>query len=211
MSNTMYPFRWFSDAGDATGDVSAQHVNPMFPSAAWQPGDGATGALDAIGIYPAYVNAAVMNPGSQAPVAGSPALMNGPLQGPHAYSSYAAQLPARYLSNQPPWKSAPMQHASGGVGHGPNAQPLANSAAPVSGSHGCSGCNGGCKNSACGHMSPAVGLDSTNDFPPLYSQPSVNGTQVTDYNLWHGVSDHRPSWAASHGAQSDTTHPVQGQ
>lgn len=212
--NTMYPFKWFADSGDATGDVSTQHTNPAYPSAAWQPGDGATGALDAIGIHPAYVNAALMQPDSQTPVAGSPAVMNGPQQGPFAYSDFAAALPSRYLSNQPPWKSAPMQSVSGGVGHGPAAQTPSNApvqAAAVPVSRGCSGCGGNCKDKACGHMSPAIGLDSTNDFPPLYSQPSVNGTQIRDYNYWHGVSDHRPAWPASHGAQADMTIPVQGQ
>lgn len=210
--NSMYPYKWFATAGDETGDVNSQHTNPNYPSTAWQPGDGATGAIDGIGIHPAYVNSALMNPGSQAPVSASPATMNGPQQGPFAYSSYAAQLPASYLSNQPPWKSAPMQAASGGVGHGPNAQmSAAPTVNPSASSGGCSGCNGSCKHGPCSHMSPAVGLDSTNDFPPLYSQPSVSGTQVADYNLWHGVSDHRPAWGASHGAQADTTIPVQGQ
>jgi hypothetical protein len=207
--NTMYPFRWFADAGDATGDVSTQHTNPSYPSTAWEPGDGATGAAEGIGIFPAYVNAALMNPGSQAPVSGSPATMNGPQQGPVAYSSYAAALPSHYLSNQPPWKSAPMQAASGGPGHGPAAQAPSGPSAATSG--GCSGCSGDCKNKACGHMSPAIGLDSANDFPPLYSQPTVSQTQVADSSLWHGVSDHRPAWGASHGAQADTTVPIQGQ
>ena len=89
------------------------------------------------------------------------------------------------------------------------------SAAPASG--GCAGCSGGCggkgpRSSYCrGRAQQAVGLDSTNDFPPLYSHYQATQNQVVNASLYSQNSTHVPAWATAQGTAADTEIPLQGQ
>ena len=140
--NTMHPYNWFASAGDPVGDVSFAHVNQHngnfwnqqggsgtptaggfsgSPGPDWYPTTGMVttggGAVDY--TNPAYISAAMMQPGVQAPAAGSPALMMGNAStGPVAYSDYASgNLPSAYVSPMPAWKNAPMQRANARLPH----------------------------------------------------------------------------------------------
>ncbi|HEY6371855.1 MAG TPA: hypothetical protein VIX37_14840 [Candidatus Sulfotelmatobacter sp.] len=238
--DAMYPMNWFATAGDATGDLSHNHAyspdgnffNDLSqPSGAANPSGAASlypsAAVAAlpVGAYAGYVNSALMNPGSQAPLPGGPALMMGPQQGPWSYSDYAAGIPSVYISAAPPWKSAPMQAAANAlppagqaaVHAGGTNPPVA--VAPAAG--GCAGCAGGCGGGH-GGLGPgpqpcrgtthqALSLDSTNDFAPLYSHYQANPTQVVNAGLYQAVSTHVPSWTTAQGAPGDLEQPLQGQ
>jgi len=222
----MYPFQWLATAGDATGDVNHQTVDGSTSAPAptthnvWTPGAGATGALDGLGISPAYVNAAMMQPGNQAPVAGTPATVNGPQQGPWYTSDYTAAIPSKYIAQAPLWKNGPMRRAAAATLSVPTVptnqsptQLLAQGGLMAHGS-GCAGCAGGCgseKLKQCAGAAGPVNLDKINDFPPLWSQPNVNPVDVQNQYLWDLVSNHRTGWAANHGAAADGEVPVQGQ
>lgn len=238
--NVMYPYSWLATAGDSTGDSNFQVVNmpadgtlsgapnaggfsggPVVGS--WFPGSGmhtTAGPVDA--TYSGYVNAAIMQGNSQAPVVGTPALVNGnPNNGPVAVSDYAdGTLPQQYLSPVPPWKSAPMQEAAAALP--PNVQQAAATAAIGAGSAGqnthakgggCSGCNGGCggNKSRCQGRNPPLGLDSTNDFQPLYSHHTANAAQVVGAHLYSTTSTKHQAWTVSQGVPSDDEAPLQGQ
>jgi hypothetical protein len=242
--NVMYPYSWLQTAGDGTGDANFQVVNqpegdffsqtsqssgPTAPAltanvvGAWSPESGMVttgGPVDA--TYSGYVNAAMMNPGSQAPVVGTPALMNGdPRLGPVAYSDYASgTLPSQYLSPMPAWKSAPMQMAHQSLPvNAQNAAAAAAAAQSPSGQHthaigqtgGCAGgCSGGCGRK-CQGRNPPLGLDSTNDFLPLYAHPTANAAQVVGAHLYQNTSTKMNGWPVSQGAPADHETPVQGQ
>lgn len=226
-----HPFHWFATAGDAGGDVSHNHANSpdgnffndgtqvsgaAHPAGAAELYPSASGAAHPIGAYAGYVNQAIQNPGSQFPLQGGPDLLNGPQQGPWAYSDYAAALPQNYLSPAPPWKNAPMQTASNNLPASAQVAVHATATNPPvhhAPSGGC-GCGGGCgrgdKTFCKGVVHQALQLDSTNDFPPLYSHPQAHPNQVVNAHLYHAVSTHVPAWAVAQGAPSDFEQPLQG-
>jgi hypothetical protein len=239
--NTMYPFAWFASGGDSEGDVAHNFAVPdgNFNNYLSQPSGTANAsgvatvepagsmATHAIGAYAGYNNAALQAPGSQAPLAGGPAIVNGPIQGPWAHSDYAASLPTQYVTAAPPWKNGPMQAAASrlnapaqnalhSTGTNPPAVLPATTATSPAATASCpGGCAGGCgghgaKRFCKGANQPAVGLDSTSDFPPLYSRYQANRNQTVNAALYQSVSTHTPAWSVAQGVPADTEEPIQG-
>lgn len=233
--NVNHPYTWFATAGDQSGDIShnsayspdgnffndqTQVSGAANPAGAASLYPSASGAAMPVGAYAGYVNQALQHPGSQFPLQGGPDLLLGPQQGPWAYSDYAMALPTQYLSPAPPWKNGPMQTASNDLPasaqmaiHATALNPPVQQGGALGGCGG-SGCGGGCgqgNSSFCrGRTHQALSLDSTNDFPPLYSHYQANPNQVVNARLYHAVSTHVPAWAVAQGAPSDFEQPLQG-
>lgn len=234
--NVLHPYQWFGTAGDGTGDVSHNHAAPdgnyyndlSQVSGAAHPGGAAllypsaSGAPFPVGAYAGYNNAALMRPGVQAPLPGGPVQMMGPQQGPWVVNDYAAALPRQYTSPAPPWKNGPMQTASSTLPAAGQTAIHATAMNPpgqhqTGGGGGCAGCAGGCgggrggsKSYCAGLTHQALTLDSTNDFPPLYSHYQANPNQVVNAQLYHAVSSHVPAWTVAQGVPSDFEVPLQG-
>lgn len=211
---------FFHDPTQASGSANPSGTASLAPAGMM--------ARHAMGVYAGYAAAALQNPLSQAPLQGGPAVMSGPSQGPWAASDYAAAIPSNYISAAPPWKNGPMQHAAARMS--PNAQvaihatgqnpPISPALATTTAAAGScpGGCGGGCgghgrRTTFCrGGMKgqPATGLDSTNDFPPLYSQYQATANQTVNAALYQGVSTYTPAWTVAQGAAGDMEQPLQG-
>jgi hypothetical protein len=239
--NVNHPFPWFATAGDQSGgDISHNHAyspdgnffndsqsasGAANPSGAAALYPSASGADLPVGAYAGMYNQALRNPGSQFPLQGGPAILQGPQQGPWTQSNYDASLPSQYTSAAPPWKNGPMQSASDALparaqaavhatGLNPPVQPGPSQGGCAGGcgcGGGCGGGGGGVKSFCRGLTHQALSLDSTNDFPPLYSHYQANPNQVVNAGLYHAVSTHVPAWAVAQGAPADLEQPLQGQ
>lgn len=159
-------------------------------------------------------------------VSAAPPWKNGPMMAASSNLPVYAQAAVHMTGTNPPVTTGasitPAHHTvPPGLDWGQSSGVMTGAGTAVSGSTGGGGggCGCGCgggggrkKSSPCrGTSQQAVGLDSTNDFPPLYSHYQATPNQAINAHLYGTTSTHVPAWATAHGTPGDGEQPLQGQ